>query len=205
MLTTLTRISVISCFIFLSLLTEPLFSVEPQLASQSRFDWHTILFPFEDKIGQAVLFDSANGWASWAEGNQSRLYHLHNGTWQFVPPQNNIYIEKIFGFSPDHIWFICYDKINYHCFLRHQHRENITDYYTPNADRIMQLDFISPYNIWAVCLWGQMMHFDGISWKLVTCPTFTHVTSISMANDSCGWAGGEYRGAGFLLNWDGNQ
>ncbi|HEX9975057.1 MAG TPA: FG-GAP-like repeat-containing protein, partial [bacterium] len=205
MLRSLARISAISPLIFYVLLTTHLFSDDAKLADQSAFEWRAISFPFDDRIWQAVLFDSANGWASSGSLSDGRLYRLLNGDWQFVPPQNNIYISKVLGLSPDNIWFVCYDKSSYRYILRHDDRGNIADFYTPNADPIAQLDFLAPDNIWAVCQWGQIMRFDGTGWELVPSPTFAHIASISMANDSCGWAGGKYRNLGFLLHWDGKQ
>jgi hypothetical protein len=128
------KISLISHFILLSLITTRLFSGDVKLADSSSFAWRAISFPSEDKIYQAVLFDSANGWASCGFAADSRLYRLLNGVWQLVPSQNNVYIDKVFGLSPDNFWFGCYNKNDYHHFLRHLDRGTITDYYTPNAD-----------------------------------------------------------------------
>lgn len=150
------------------------------------------------------MFDSANGWVL-SEDASRRLYRLENGNWQVVKAVADIVFWAMFGFSPDNLWLVCFDKKNYRYFLRHRDEATTTDYYTPNADPILQMDFLAPDNIWAVCQWGQIMHFDGIEWELVPCPAFTHVTNISMANDSCGWAVGKYRDTGFLLHWNGDK
>ena len=205
MLKALARISVICPLIFYVLLTTRLFSGDTKLLDSPAFEWSVISFPFDDRVQQGVLFDSANGWASCGSLFDSQIYRLKNSVWEFAPPQTNISVSYVLGLSPVNTWRICYNKTNYRYFLRHQHHETITDYYTPNADPIAQLNFLAPDNIWAVCQWGQIIHFDGSSWQLVPCPTFTHITSISMANDSCGWAGGKYRDVGYLLHWDGGE
>jgi signal transduction histidine kinase len=174
-------------------------------ASEKLTDWRTVAFPFHENIYHSVMFDSANGWVIGGSISDSRLYRLRNGIWELAPKPDHTCIERIFAVSPDDIWFTVYDQINYRYFLRHQNQGRITDFFTPNADPIIQMDFLSPTNIWVVCQWGEIMHFAGDQWKLVPCPTFKHVTGIAMANDSCGWASGEYRGSGFLLFWNGRE
>ncbi|MCU0646083.1 MAG: FG-GAP-like repeat-containing protein, partial [bacterium] len=204
MVRTLARTSAIICFLFFALQSTALISGAPKSADSSAFGWRVISFPFEDKIGPTVMFDSANGWVHSGDASR-RLYRLHNGNWQVEKAPADIQIWNIVGSSPDNVWLACFNKKNYRYFLRHLDRGTITDYYTPNADRIAKVDFLSPNNSWAVCEWGQIMHFDGTSWQLVPCPAFAHVSSISMANDSCGWAGGKYRNTGFLLHWNGKR
>jgi hypothetical protein len=74
MLRALARISVIIHFVFLSLLTTPLISGNVESTDSAAFDWRAISFPFNDRIRQAVLFDSANGWASCGSLIDGRLY-----------------------------------------------------------------------------------------------------------------------------------
>ncbi len=177
---------------------------DAKLADSSAFDWHAISFPFDNKIIQAVLLDSVNGWVLSADESR-QLYRLQNGNWRVELSPPDIGIVTLLGFFDDNLWFACFNKKNYRYFLRQNNEKYYRDYYPPNADPISQLDFLAPDNIWAVCQWGQIMRFDGTSWKSVPCPTFTHVTSISMANDSCGWAAGKYRGTGYLLHWNGKK
>ena len=197
------RISIISYFTFFVLLTTPLFSAEVKFADSSAFGWRVISSPFEDRYYRTVMLDSANGWAH--KDKSQQLYRLQNGNWQVELAPVQIQFFTLVGFFADGPWLVCYDKKAHRYFLRHHAKGKIIDYFTPNADPILQLDFLALDNIWAVCQWGQIMHFDGTSWRLVPCPTFTHVSSISMANDSCGWAGGKYRNTGFLLHWNGSQ
>ncbi|MDZ7335943.1 MAG: FG-GAP-like repeat-containing protein [candidate division KSB1 bacterium] len=161
-------------------------------------------FPFEEKIFGAIFFDSSNGWALTGDASR-KLYHLKNGVWQVDLTPTNIQFFELFGYYAQGPWFGCFDKIRYRYCIRHLVNDKPIDYYTPNADPILQMDYLGPNNIWAVCQWGQIMHFDGSKWELVPCPIFGHVTNISMANDSCGWAGGKYRDIGFLLHWDGKN
>lgn len=179
-------------------------SPQSQSSANESLPWRAISFPFEDKIGSAVLFDSANGWFL-TEDALRRLYRFQNGNWNIELTTADIEFWTMFGFSPDDLWLVCFDKKNYRYFLRHHDGKTTVDHYTPNADFIEQMDFLAPDNIWAACQWGQIMHFDGTSWRLIQSPTFGHIKSISMANDSNGWAGVKYRDTGFLLHWNGDQ
>jgi len=203
MIKSVSKISFIHQLVFVLSLAPSLFSAQTDLADSSDLGWQPLSFPFEDNIALAALLDSANGWIL---GNESRqLYRLQDGNWQVVLPPANVQYWMLVGYFADGPWFVCYNKHNYRYFLRHEKQGATTDYYTPNADPILQIDYLAPNNIWAVCQWGQIMHFDGNRWELVPCPIFGHVTNIGMANDSCGWAGGKYRDQGFLLHWNGRN
>ncbi|MDZ7342379.1 MAG: FG-GAP-like repeat-containing protein [candidate division KSB1 bacterium] len=153
---------------------------------------------------RSVLLDSANGWVLTDDASR-KAYRLKSGGWQVQLAPANIQFFELVGYYAQGPWFVCFDKISYRYFIRHLVDDQPIDYYTPNADPILQMDYLGPNNIWAVCQWGQIMHFDGSKWELVPCPIFGHVTNISMANDSCGWAGGKYRDLGFLLHWNGRN
>ncbi len=181
----------------------PSLSYPSQSSAHALANWRPISSPFEENTVQAVLLDSANGWVL---GDKSRqLYRLQDGNWQVVLPPANLQYWMLVGYFADGPWFVCYNKHNYRYFLRHEKQGATTDYYTPNADPILRIDYLAPNNIWAVCQWGQIMHYDGTAWELVPCPIFGHVTNISMASDRMGWAGGKYRDQGFLLHWNGRN
>lgn len=193
----------LSFFEILSNVSKPL--ADSSLINLEDLGWRVISFPFEEEENfSAIFLDSANGWALTADASQ-KLYRLKNGVWQVELAPANFQFFDVLGYFNEGLWFVCFDKISYRYFIRRLVNDNPIDYYTPNADPILQMDYLGPNNIWAVCQWGQIMHFDGSKWELVPCPTFGHVTNISMGSDSCGWAGGKYRDIGFLLHWDGRN
>jgi len=167
------------------------------------FHWRSISFPFNDFVDQAVMFDSANGWALSSRSQQ--LYYLQDGGWQIIPIPNRYRYDRLFAVSPQNIWISCFDNISYRHFLRHFNGKNWHNIYTPNADQINDLDYLAKDNIWGVCEWGEIIHFNGKTWELVPSPVFTHLNCIKIMNDSTGWIGGEYRGKGMLLQWNGQK
>lgn len=198
----LTKYALVLLLIFCGCVT--IGSPQSQSNANESLPWRTISFPFDDRILKTVMFDSANGWVLSREASR-QLYRLQDGNWQIESTPADLEFWNVFGFSANNVWFVCFDKKNYRYFLRHQQGQAITDHYPPNADPIEQMDFLAPDNIWAACQWGQILHFDGTCWRLMPCPTFGHIKSISMANDSCGWASGKYRDTGFLLHWNGRN
>lgn len=166
--------------------------------------WSVIHFPYNDDIGgQAIMFDSANGWGLSSTSHQ--LYRLQDGIWKILPESDRFRYRRLFGFSRGNIWFSIFDRENYRYLLRHFDGNQWQDFYTPNADLVRDLEYHSADNIWGVCEWGEIIHFNGNNWELVPCPVFAHLNCISMAGDSSGWIGGEYRGKGILLRWNGKE
>ena len=82
MLTNMKSIIFVTFFLYPSLLIGiPFHIVETRQPNESQFYWQTI--PFADKVVQAVMFDSANGYIMSVSNYQ--LYRLQNGSWQIYP------------------------------------------------------------------------------------------------------------------------
>ena len=195
-------LSILVIILFLSSAPVPILSQTSSIRAADT-GWFVIPFPYDEHITQSILFDSSNGWAF--NANSGQVYQLQDSLWEIVPTLKQYKYLELFGFSIDNIWFCCFDKKNYRYFLRHFNGQSWQNIYTPNADRVRGLEYLAPDNIWGVCAWGEIIHFDGQKWELVPCPVFTHLNCISMASDSCGWIGGEYRGKGLLLHWNGSK
>ena len=149
------------------------------------------------------MFDSLNGWA--LNTSLDQLYQCENGIWKLtVKPVDAEYIE-IFGFSKNNLWLGCLGNKTYRYFFRHFNGIKWHNIYPPNSDRIRELVFIAPDNIWGACEWGEIIHYDGREWQLISNPTFGHLNSIAFVNDSLGWAIGEYRSHSILLKWNGKK
>ncbi len=200
----LEKILIISLPLWTLHLKVPFSSARAGESDLSKFGWRSISLSVEGASPQTVLLDSANGWVIGGE-KLRYLYHLKNGVWQVELGSANIQFFGVLGFFGGGPWFVCLDKSRYRYFLRYQKNGKTIDYYTPNADPIEQMDYLAPDNIWAGCQWGQIIHFNGTSWRLIRAPTFGHIKSISMANDSCGWASAKYRDTWSLLHWNGRR
>jgi len=168
-------------------------------------NWTFIEVPSLAENFVAAFIDSNKGWCFETSNSPFLAYRLANGKWEFTPPQNNIFIQSAYPVSPEETWFTGYDANRYAYFVRREQNGIITDYDTPNTDRILHLAIISSEDIWAGCEWGEIMHFDGAQWRLVPCPMFGHIISLCMNNAHCGWASCNYRNKIFLLHWDGTQ
>lgn len=173
---------------------------------QNNTNWRAISLPYNRTIAHAVIVDSANGWF-YSEHNYS-LFQLKDNIWQRIELPKNYQCYSLFGFDHNNIWVACYDKLTYRYFLRRFDGKFWSNIYPPNTDRIKDLHYQSENNIWGVCEWGEIIHFDGEKWELIPASTYFHLNKIIMINDSSGWFWSEYRdGKSYLFekkpnNWD---
>lgn len=174
-----------------------IFAVEENIP-QNPGGWQVISFPFSDNITEAVMFDSANGWAF--STHKFQLYRLKNHQWKRIEFPKHYKIEELFGISPNNIWVGCYDRKNYQNFLLRFDGTNWHNIYPPNTDRIKDLQFLSENSIWGACVWGEIIHYDGKEWELIPAPTFFHLDQLYFLNDTLGCVWSEYRnGKGYIL------
>jgi len=174
-----------------------------QRSNVEDFKWRTIPFPYTPQNTHFLMFDSLNGWA--LSEYLQQLYQYENGDWNLIIEPDDIEYSEIFGFSKNNVWLGCFDKKKFRYLLRHFNGTKWSNIYPPNSDKIRDLAFIAADNIWGACEWGEIIHYNGKEWHLISSPTFGHLTSIAILNDSLGWATGEYRSNGTLMLWNGSK
>ncbi|MBC8179907.1 VCBS repeat-containing protein, partial [candidate division KSB1 bacterium] len=174
-----------------------------QRSNVKDFKWGAVPFPYNQGSTQFLMLDSLDGWAFSEYLHQ--LYQYDNGNWSLIVKPDNIDYIQIFGFSKKNVWLGCFEKNKFRYFLRHFNGTKWSNIYPPNTDRIKDLAFVAADNIWGACEWGEIIHYNGKVWQLISTPTFGHLTSIAIVNDSLGWATGEYRANGTLMLWNGSK
>ena len=143
------------------------------------------------------------GWAVCNTG-ESRLWRRTNGFWTMVQELANRKIRYIYAIDKNNVWAAIESKNSYKDNLMFFDGGTWQEIKTPNSDQIRDLFFLSPNSGWAGCIWGQIMRFDGLSWKLADCPTPYHIQHLIMVNDSLGYATIDYQ-RGVLLQYSQSQ
>lgn len=140
-----------------------------------------LLIPTPDsikRIGNYHFLDANHGWAVLKARNSVNLFHWDGGVWQKSKISGLTIRSPLFAINNNEIWLGVQNGIRYNNRLLHIKNNRLKFYDTPNANRIFDIQFISPTFGWAGCEWGQILQYNGSEWKLVSCPATGHIENI---------------------------
>jgi len=166
--------------------------------------WRLIPLPTQKGALGVFMLNPKKGWFIDSDHN---LYQFDGEKWKCICLATGEKYSCIFALAENDIWLSYYyenQSSNKHN-LKHYDGHRWRDFYTPNSDRILDLDFLSSDDGWAICEWGEILHYDGKRWQNVPSPTYFHLYGIDMLSSDDGWIVGGYDNVGCILHYDGKS
>ncbi|NOZ62098.1 MAG: hypothetical protein GXO74_10490, partial [Calditrichaeota bacterium] len=165
-----------------------------------QFDWHILQFPNSERASYGLFINDSTAWL--ATGKE-KLLHFQHGRWQIDPFFAFELPTSIFGSKK--VYVISKNKLSGRWHLQVWEKERWLTIETPNSEMIRGVHFVAPNNIWTACEWGELLHFDGKMWHLITGPSFAHNNAIFYRSDSSIWVASEYYNKRTVSHWTGNH
>jgi photosystem II stability/assembly factor-like uncharacterized protein len=131
----------------------------------------------------------------WAVGFQGAIYHYQNGNWSPVSSPATATLHSIVMLSPEEGWAVGADILHYQ-----QGVWTLVQVQVTQLD-LQSLVMLSAQEGWAVGRSGQILHYTGGQWQLVTPPQTVaglFLTGVAFTSPEEGWAVG---GNGIILHY----
>ncbi len=165
--------------------------------------WLPVQTPYRYAIYKIFFLDDSTGWI--ITDDPRMLFQWRQAQWEAIPFSPDEELLTIYALNPNDVWVGIRIKSQYRFGFRHYDGKNWQRILTPNTVPVRDIFFLNSNEGWAVCEWGEIMHYQNGQWRKVPSPTNHHLNYIRMTKAGSGWISTQNRGEGAILSYKNNQ
>jgi hypothetical protein len=161
--------------------------------------------------GDILMVSGTDGWLVLrgivsTDPPATSIYRWNGASWQLWdvldPGVPGTALQRLDMLSADDIWAVAPDMFGTKFYHWTGSAWNQSTYLCCDVNVGWDLDMLTPTDGWSVGYSGQIAHWNGIDWSIITDLGDQHLSGIDMLSANDGWIVGE---GGVIYHWNGNS